>query len=93
MNAQELETARRLQLDITVIVFNDCRYSLIARKQKDANLAVTDVTFTNPDFRLFAESFHTDYRRATTADDFTSALGEAIQSNRLNLLEVVLEEE
>lgn len=91
MNAQELETAKRLGLDITVIVFNDCRYSLIAKKQRDAKLAITDVTFTNPDFQLFAQSFYAGYRKATSADEFTTQLRAAINSNQLNLLEVVLE--
>jgi acetolactate synthase-1/2/3 large subunit len=90
MNSQELETAKRLGLDFCVIVFNDERYSLIERKQRDAHLAVTQVSFTNPDFRLYAESFGVTYRRATNAEQFTAQLDAALTSGELNLLEVVL---
>jgi acetolactate synthase-1/2/3 large subunit len=91
MNAQELETAHRLGLDVTVIIFNDCRYSLIAKKQRDASLAMTDIAFTNPDFKKFAESFYADYHTASTPEEFTRELRAALACNRLNLLEVVLE--
>jgi len=90
MNVQELETAHRLGLAFTVIVFNDCRYSLIAKKQKDANLAVTDITFTNPDFKLLAQSFGAAHRTADSPETFRSALEDALASNELNLLEVLL---
>lgn len=90
MNAQELETARRMNAPFTVIVFNDQRYSLIAKKQHDAGLAVTEISFTNPDFQLFAQSFGVDHRKVDSADGFAQALEEALTSKRLNLLEVIL---
>ncbi|WDL99020.1 acetolactate synthase large subunit [Alicyclobacillus sp. ALC3] len=90
MNAQELETAHRLGVPFTVVVFNDGQYSLIAKKQRDAGLAVTHISYTNPDFALFAASFGIDHRRVDSIDGFKSALDEAVTSKRLNLLEVVL---
>ncbi|MFD1673115.1 acetolactate synthase large subunit [Alicyclobacillus fodiniaquatilis] len=90
MNAQELETAKRLGLVFTVVIFNDRCLSLIEKHQQDANLAVTDVTFTNPDFALFAKSFGVDHRVVNSAEQFSVALDEAVSSARLNLLEVVL---
>lgn len=90
MNAQELETAKRLNLDFTVIVFHDGKYSLIAKKQRDAGLAVTQISFTNPDFELFAHSFGMDHRRVETAEDFATALDDALASKRLNMIEVAL---
>ncbi|MCP1136221.1 acetolactate synthase large subunit [Paenibacillus polysaccharolyticus] len=90
MNAQELETARRLGLVITVIIFNDKCLSLIEKHQREASLAVTQTTFTNPDFQLFAHSFGAEHRRASNAKEFSQALQEALESGTLNLLEIVL---
>ena len=90
MNAQELETAKRLGLGFTVIIFNDRRYSLIEKHQRDSGLAVTQISFTNPDFALFAQSFGAAHRRADNAEAFEAALTEALDSGELNLLEVVL---
>lgn len=88
MNSQELETAVRLGVALTVIVFNDGRYSLIEKKQRDAHLAVTQITFTNPDFRKYVESFGIDYRRAASPTEFETCLREAMMSDRLNFIEV-----
>ena len=93
MNSQELETARRLGLDFTVIIFNDQSYSLIEKHQRAANLAVTQVSFTNPDFNLYAQSFGIAYRCATNIEEFSQALSEAVDSKKLNLLEVIIRKE
>ncbi|QWI73012.1 acetolactate synthase large subunit (plasmid) [Bacillus mycoides] len=90
MNCQELETARRLGLNFTIIIFNDQRYGLIEKHQQQANLAVTQVSFTNPDFNLLAQSFGIKHRRAINAIDFSIALDDYLKSGELSLLEVVL---
>lgn len=90
MNSQELETARRLGLAFTVIVFNDKTYSLIKKHQEDSHLAVTEIHFTNPNFEEYARSFGIEHRSARTPEEFKQHLESAIASNTLNLLEVVL---
>ncbi|WCN38647.1 acetolactate synthase large subunit [Aneurinibacillus uraniidurans] len=90
MNVHELETARRLGAAFTMIVFTDKTYSLIQKKQRDANLAVTGISFSNPDFQLLAKSFGVEYYRAETPESFDDCLQSAIGSNKLNLIEVVL---
>ncbi|MCC2686430.1 MAG: alsS [Paenibacillaceae bacterium] len=93
MNSQELETAKRMGLDFTVIVFNDRHYSLIEKHQRDNHLAVTQISFQNPDFALYAQSFGVDHRRVSDVDQFARALTEAVESRKLNLLEIVLRRE
>ena len=93
MNVQELETAHRLGLAFTIVVFNDQRYSLIEKKQRDAKLAVTDISFTNPNFELLAKSFGIAYRKALTPDEFAKHINSAVTSHKLNLIEVVLGDE
>lgn len=90
MNSQELETAKRMDVAFTVILFNDERLSLIEKHQRDSHLAVTEISFTNPDFALYAQSFGVDHRRVTTATEFETALLAAVQSDQINLLEVTL---
>ncbi|GGI17915.1 acetolactate synthase large subunit [Gottfriedia solisilvae] len=90
MNAQELETAKRLGINFTIIVFNNQSYGLIKNHQSKANLEINSIGFTNPDFHLFAQSFGLEYRKATNINEFSTALTEAINSENLNLLEVVL---
>lgn len=90
MNSQELETAKRLSLAFTIIIFNNQSYGLIEKHQRAANLAVTQIAFTNPDFNLFAQSFGIAYRCAKNAEEFSQVLTEAVESGELNLLEVVL---
>ncbi len=57
MNVQEMETARRLDSNITVMVWEDHAYGLIAWKQTDEFGRHTDLSFGNPDWMQLAEAF------------------------------------
>ncbi|MFD2256086.1 acetolactate synthase large subunit [Luteolibacter algae] len=57
MNSQELETAVRLGLHLTVIILRDDSYGMIRWKQKNMSLADFGLTFGNPDFVLYARSY------------------------------------
>ena len=57
MNVQEMETARRLHSNITVMVWEDHAYGLIAWKQSDEFDRHTDLSFGNPDWMQLAEAF------------------------------------
>ena len=57
MNVQEMETARRLNSDITVMVWEDGGYGLIEWKQDNTYGAHTDLSFGNPKWGMLAESF------------------------------------
>jgi acetolactate synthase-1/2/3 large subunit len=50
MNAQELETAVRLQLDLVVLVLQDDAYGMIRWKQATDGFTDFGMTFGNPDF-------------------------------------------
>lgn len=89
MNVQELETAKRLGTGITVVVFNDRRFSLIEQKQIFESLAVTSISFTNPDFKMLAESFGAKHYLAATEDEVDAYLKETMNGDGLNIIEVV----
>ena len=57
MNVQEMETARRLNSSIVVMVWEDRGYGLIAWKQSNEFGRHTDLSFGNPDWKQLAESF------------------------------------
>ena len=57
MNVQEMETARRLDVNITVMVWVDGGYGLISWKQEQEFGHHTMLEFGNPDWMMLAESF------------------------------------
>jgi acetolactate synthase-1/2/3 large subunit len=57
MNVQEMETAKRLKSNITVMVWEDHCYGLIAWKQDNQFGHHTELDFGNPDWMMLAESF------------------------------------
>ena len=57
MNVQEMETARRLNSDIVVMVWEDHAYGLIAWKQSNEFGKHTDLSFGNPDWKKLAAAF------------------------------------
>jgi acetolactate synthase-1/2/3 large subunit len=57
MNSQEMETAVRLNLNLTVIVLNDHSYGMIRWKQANMGFADFGLTYGNPDFVAYAQSF------------------------------------
>ena len=57
MNVQEMETARRLNSNVTMMVWEDGGYGLISWKQQNQFGTNTDLAFGNPDWVGLAESF------------------------------------
>lgn len=68
MNSQELETAVRLNLHFTVIILRDDSYGMIRWKQANMKLADFGLTFGNPDFVLYAQSYGANGHRIQSAD-------------------------
>ena len=76
MSVQELETAVRLGLDLTVLIVRDDAYGMIRWKQAEMGLPDHAMTFGNPDFVTLAEAFGAHGHRATSA----AATGELLQA-------------
>jgi acetolactate synthase-1/2/3 large subunit len=91
MNGAELETATRLDLGFTVIVFNDNDYGLISEQQEEHTGESFGTRLTNPDFVAFAESFGIDAYRPESWDEVDDVLEETVPSDDLNLVEIQLE--
>lgn len=78
MNVQEMETARRLDADITMLVWEDGGYGLIAWKQDEHFGSHTDLEFGNPDWLTLAASFGWQGQYVANARDLPGALQNAL---------------
>lgn len=88
MNIQELETAKRLGVNFTVVIFNDNDYGLISWKQRMSRHRSVSTHIDNPDFKALAESFGIRGYRPNTLDELKSQLAEAITSREMAVVEV-----
>jgi len=88
MNSQELETAKRLGANFTVLLFNDDDYGLISWKQNISRGRSVGTHIGNPDFKAYVESFGIDAYRPESVADLREQLGEALGSRKLNVVEV-----
>ncbi len=91
MNVQELETATRLGVGFTCLVFVDNDYGLISWKQAQSRSASTGTALTNPHLPTLAESFGIDGYRPESVSELRSVLADVVPSNRLSLVEVPIE--
>lgn len=76
-NLQELATARRYQLPITLVVFNDGHYGNVRAIQKREFGAEVAVELANPDFQLLGRAFDVP----TVQVDSPEALGAAVRES------------
>ena len=88
----ELATARRYNLDMTVVVFNDGQYGNVRRIQARTFGAVFATELTNPDFQLLAQSFGLRSVRVEGPGAFAQALGTARSIGGPWLIEAVVGE-
>jgi acetolactate synthase-1/2/3 large subunit len=90
MNAAEIETATRLDLGYTIVVFDDADYGLISEKQTAHTGDHFGTELTTPDLVTFAESFGIDGYRPETWDELETVLADVVPSDELSLVEVSL---
>ncbi len=91
MNSQELETARRLGVAFTAIVFNDNDYGLISWKQQMSRGHTTGTKIGNPDIKAYVESFGIKAYRPKTLTELKDQLGHALKSRELSVIEIAID--
>ena len=87
MNNQELETALRLGLNITILIFNDNKYGLIEWHQLRHYGRKSHIDVTNPDFVKFAESFGAKGYRVDKTEDLQSVLETALNDGTVSVID------
>ncbi|MEZ0469852.1 acetolactate synthase large subunit [Luteimonas salinilitoris] len=91
MNSQELETAVRLGIDLTVLVLRDDAYGMIKWKQKHENYPNFGMDLGNPDFVKYAEAYGARGHRPRSADEFLPLLRTALDTPGIDLIDVPLD--
>jgi acetolactate synthase I/II/III large subunit len=91
MNSQELETAVRLGLDLVVLILDDSAYGMIRWKQAADNFPDYGLTFGNPDFVKYAESYGARGWRVSATGDLIPTLEEAFNAGGVHVVAVPID--
>ena len=86
MNAQELETAIRLNLNLVVLILEDHAYGMIRWKQAVDHFPDYGMTFKNPEFVQYAAAYGAKGRRVSDADGLVPALEQAFTEGGVQLV-------
>ena len=86
MNVQEMETARRLNSNIVVMVWVDNEYGLIAWKQQNEFGRHTDLSFGNPNWLQLASAFGWHGHQVDNSQDLSSTLETAFNEQGPSLI-------
>ena len=91
MNVHELETARRLGLNLVVVIFKDGGYNLIKWKSINKFGSSFGVDFTNPDFVKLTESFGAEGMAVQSADAIENVLNWAFSRKGPVIIDVPID--
>ena len=87
MNSQEMETAVRLGLNLTVLILNDSSYGMIRWKQANMGFDDWGLTYGNPDFVKYAESYGAFGHRVESADHLKELLQHTLNTPGVHLID------
>jgi len=91
MNSQEIETALRYNVAIVIMIWNDSEYGLIKWHQERRFGHSNNISFNNPDFVKYAESFGAKGYRVEKAEDLATTLQKAIADNTVVVVDVAVD--
>lgn len=87
MNSQEMETAVRLNMDLVVLILRDDGYGMIRWKQQDMGLPDYGLSFGNPDFVRYAESYGARGHRVEETGQLAPLLAECLAAPGVHLID------
>ncbi len=87
MNSQELETAVRLGLNLTVLILRDDAYGMIRWKQAHMGFADYGLTYDNPDFVKYAEAYGAHGHRVSSAEHLNDVLAECLSAKGIHVID------
>jgi acetolactate synthase-1/2/3 large subunit len=91
MNSQEMETAVRLGLNLVVLILEDSAYGMIRWKQAVDKFPDWGLTFGNPDFVKYAESYGAIGHRVQRTEDLVPILDNAFKEGGVQLVTVPID--
>ncbi|MGP0032518.1 MAG: thiamine pyrophosphate-dependent enzyme, partial [Acidimicrobiales bacterium] len=86
MNSQEIETAVRERIPLTVLIWQDDAYGLIKWKMDLEMGHDVAIHFSNPEFVAYAESFGARGARVRAAGDLLPMLTEALATDAVSVI-------
>src|ERR1700736_3739971 len=86
MNAQELETAVRLKLNLVVLIVEDQAYGMIRWKQQVDGVSDFGLDFGNPDFVAYAKSYGAKGSSVGSTGEFKTMLEAAFREGGVHLV-------
>ncbi len=87
MNSQEMETAVRLKLNITVLILRDDSYGMIRWKQANMGFEDFGLTYGNPDFVKYAEAYGANGHRVDSAESLAKILAHCLDTPGVHLID------
>lgn len=91
MNSQELETAVRLGIHLTVLVVRDDGYGMIRWKQQEMGLHDFGMTIGNPDFVKYAEAYGATGHRPASVAELGTTLAHCLAVPGIHLIDVAID--
>ncbi len=88
MNSQEIETALRYKLAFVVMIWHDKEYGLIKWHQQRRFGRSGNISFNNPDFVKYAESFGAIGYRVEKTEELIPTLEKAFAQNTVVIVDV-----
>jgi len=87
-SSMELETAVRSKLNITVTVFRDGGYNMVAFQQENIYGRTSGTDFGNPDLVKYAESFGCVGMRVNRPDELLATLRKALETPGIVVVDI-----
>jgi acetolactate synthase-1/2/3 large subunit len=87
MNSQEIETALRMKTSFVVLIWNDAEYGLITWHQLRHFGRPSNISFKNPDFVKYAESFGAKGYRVERTQDLVPTLKKALADDTVVIID------
>ncbi|MGJ8516959.1 acetolactate synthase large subunit [Carnimonas bestiolae] len=91
MNSQELETAVRLKLNLVNLIIDDNAYGMIRWKQAVDKFADFGMTFNNPDFVSYAQSFGAKGHFVERIEEFKQTLEQAFSEGGVHVVAIPID--
>jgi acetolactate synthase I/II/III large subunit len=91
MNSQELETAVRLKLNLVILIVQDNAYGMIRWKQAADHFPDFGLSFGNPNFVKYAESYGAIGRYVKRTEDLAPALETSFREGGVQLVAVPID--
>lgn len=87
MNSQELETAVRLKMNLTVVILRDDGYGMIRWKQSNMGFTDYGLDYGNPDFVQYAQSYGAQGHRVESAEEFLPMLERCLTTPGVHVID------